>query len=137
MKLSELAERTGARVEGAGNDVEIVGAAGLDEASEGQVTFLANPRYRRFLAQTRAGVVVLDEKSAAECPVAALITKNPYALYARIAALFVHVHAPAALHQQRREYGTGEAGADEGDVAVVGFAHVYVLPAVIPAKAGR
>jgi UDP-3-O-[3-hydroxymyristoyl] glucosamine N-acyltransferase len=54
MKLSELAERTGARVEGAGDDVEIVGAAGLDEASKGQVTFLANPRYTPRVNSTNA-----------------------------------------------------------------------------------
>jgi hypothetical protein len=34
MKLSELAERTGARVEGAADDLEITGAAGLDEATK-------------------------------------------------------------------------------------------------------
>ena len=45
MKISELAERTGARVEGLTNDIEITGAAGLDDADEGNVTFLANPRY--------------------------------------------------------------------------------------------
>jgi UDP-3-O-[3-hydroxymyristoyl] glucosamine N-acyltransferase len=39
MKLSELADQTGARVEG--TDVDITGAAGLDEASEGHITFLA------------------------------------------------------------------------------------------------
>ena len=32
MKLTELAERTGARVEGAAEDFEITGAAGMDEA---------------------------------------------------------------------------------------------------------
>ena len=35
MKLSELAERTGARVEGVNEDLEIIGAAGLDEAGHG------------------------------------------------------------------------------------------------------
>jgi UDP-3-O-[3-hydroxymyristoyl] glucosamine N-acyltransferase len=43
--------------------------------------------------------VVLDAASAAHCPVAALISTNPYATYARIAAL-LHpaVIAPAGVH---------------------------------------
>ena len=39
MKLSELAALTGARLEGTNDDSEITGAAGLNEASEGHVTF--------------------------------------------------------------------------------------------------
>lgn len=42
MKLSELANKTGARLEG--TDCEIVGAASLDEAQQGHITFLSNPR---------------------------------------------------------------------------------------------
>ena len=45
MKLSELADLTGARIEGEMQDIEIHGAAGLDNATDGHVTFLANPRY--------------------------------------------------------------------------------------------
>ena len=45
MKLSELARLTGARVEEKFSDLEITGAAGLDEAEPGHVAFLANPRY--------------------------------------------------------------------------------------------
>ena len=41
MKLSDLAEKTGAHVEGDA-DVEIESAAGLDQAGHGEVTFLAN-----------------------------------------------------------------------------------------------
>ena len=54
MKLSELAALTGARLEATDNDIEITGAAGLDEAGEGDVTFLANPRYTPRVNTTRA-----------------------------------------------------------------------------------
>jgi UDP-3-O-[3-hydroxymyristoyl] glucosamine N-acyltransferase len=84
--LGELAVRFGCTLQG-NPDLRVTHVATLERADPQAVTFLANPRYRRFLPQTKAGAVVLDEKSAAECPVAALITKNPYALYARIAAV--------------------------------------------------
>ena len=54
MKISELAERTGARIENATDDLEITGAAGMDEAGDGHVTFLANPRYTPRVNTTRA-----------------------------------------------------------------------------------
>ena len=56
MKLSELASLTGARVGERFADVEIGGAAGLDEAGPGHVTFLANPRYTPRVQTTRAPV---------------------------------------------------------------------------------
>lgn len=84
--LGELAVRFGCTLQG-DPDVRVAHVATLERADAQAVAFLANPRYRRFLPQTRAGVVVLDAKSAAECPVAALIAKNPYAVYARIAAV--------------------------------------------------
>ena len=60
MRLSELAELTGARIEGP-DDIEIHGAAGLDEASSGHVTFLANPRYTPRVNTTNATAIYLSE----------------------------------------------------------------------------
>ena len=92
--LGELAVRFGCTLQG-DPDVRVTHVATLERADSQALTFLANARYRRFLSQTKAGAVVLDAKSAAECPVAALIAKNPYAIYARIAAL-LHP-APAVI----------------------------------------
>jgi len=84
--LGELAVRFGCTLQG-DPDLRVAHVATLEHADPQSLTFLANPRYRRHLAQTQAGAVVLDAKSAADCPVAALIAKNPYAVYARIASL--------------------------------------------------
>ena len=77
MRLSELAELTGARVEGATDDVEILGAAGLDEAGEGHVTFLANPRYPSQLNGTRASAVILGRDDPSPAPCAILRSDKP------------------------------------------------------------
>ena len=52
----------------------------------GALTFLANPRYRSQLADTRAAAVVLTRGRGGLCPTAMLVCENPYATYARIAA---------------------------------------------------
>jgi UDP-3-O-[3-hydroxymyristoyl] glucosamine N-acyltransferase len=88
MKISELAERTGARVEGASEDIEITGAAGLDDASEGHVTFLANPRYTPRVNTTRASAIYLSEEAQTDREIAILRVKDPYLAYTRALRIF-------------------------------------------------
>ncbi len=83
--LGELAVRHGLQLRG-NPDHRVSRVGTLDSAGPDAVSFLANPRYRRQLADTRAGAVVLDPGSADGCAVAALVSDNPYAAYARIAA---------------------------------------------------
>ena len=88
MKLSELAELTGARVEGTTNDIEIIGAAGLDEATEGHVTFLANPKYTPRVNTTRASAIYLGKDVATDRQIAVLRVKDPYLAYTRALRIF-------------------------------------------------
>lgn len=88
--LAELAERFGCVLHGpAERTVSTVGT--LTAAGPDAIAFLANPAYAGALAATRAGAVILDERHRAACPVPCLVTKSPYATYARIAAL---LHPP-------------------------------------------
>ena len=88
MKISELAERTGARVEGLSDDIEITSAAGLDEAGEGQVTFLANLRYTPRVNTTNASAIYLSEETQTERQIAILRVKDPYLAYTRALRIF-------------------------------------------------
>ncbi len=88
MKLSELAALTGARVEGTTDDIEITGAAGLDEAAEGHVTFLANPRYTPRVNTTRASAVYLSEEATTDREISILRVKDPYLAYTRALRIF-------------------------------------------------
>jgi UDP-3-O-[3-hydroxymyristoyl] glucosamine N-acyltransferase len=89
-RLAELAVRFGCELRG-DPDTLIDRVAPLQDAGPGAISFLANPQYRRHLPATRASAVVLDAAMVAECPVAALVTRNPYATYARIAQLLYPV----------------------------------------------
>lgn len=84
LKLAELAVRFGCELRG-DPDQMVERVATLQDAGPGAVSFLANPRYRKHLAATRATAVVLDAASAAGCQTNALVATNPYATYARIA----------------------------------------------------
>jgi UDP-3-O-[3-hydroxymyristoyl] glucosamine N-acyltransferase len=145
--LGELAVRFGCTLRG-DPDARVAHVATLEGADSLSVTFLANPRYRGFLAQTRAGAVVLQPKFAADCPVAALIAANPYAAYARIAALLhplsavsAGVHASAVVDAQASISPTAsigahaviEAGVVVGERALVGPGCVLMRNARIDA----
>ncbi len=84
---ASLAERFGLRLHGDG-DQTVIGVGTLALATVGQLSFLANPRYRGQLATTSASVVVVREDDIAHCPAIALVATDPYVAFARIAALF-------------------------------------------------
>lgn len=85
--LAQLAEVLTAKVQG-DPTVKVTAIMPLQTATTGQITFLDNPKYRKFLPDTKASAVILTEEMAEKCPCAALIVPNPYIAYAMIATLF-------------------------------------------------
>jgi len=93
MKLSDVAQKLGCRLEGS-PEIEIRGVAGIEHAEAGQITFLANRRYFPLLKTTRASAVLVEEGIAldrhATLPaVAALRSSNPYLAFAHALELFI------------------------------------------------
>lgn len=86
--LSELAQICGAELLGDGARV-VVGPAPLAEATEDEVSFLANARYRPLLRKTRAAAVVVG-KDVEEAPegVALLRCQDPNAAFSRVIEAF-------------------------------------------------
>jgi len=102
MRLSEIAAKTGTRLEGA--DVEIDSVAGIGEAQAGQLTFIANPKYAPQAKTTKASAVIVDESFPALAK-SMLRTKNPYLAFAKALGLFYQspqyqpgVHPTAVVH---------------------------------------
>ncbi|MBO9827323.1 UDP-3-O-(3-hydroxymyristoyl)glucosamine N-acyltransferase [Xanthomonas sp. A2111] len=94
----EIAERFGLQVHGDGS-VAVHGVATLAQAGPGQLSFLANPRYRAQLADSTAAIVVLRADDAEAAPGTALIARDPYVAFAKIAALFdVAPLRPPGIH---------------------------------------
>ena len=88
MKLSELSALTAARIDGDSDDLEITGAAGLDDAGASDVTFLANPRYTPKVNTTRAAAIYLSEDAQIDKDIPILRAKDPYLAYTRALRLF-------------------------------------------------
>ena len=104
--VERIGEHVGGSLEGP-SGVSIRGVRGIDEAEEGDLTFVANPKYRGSLETTRASAVLVDLEM--ECPshLVAIRTPDPYASLVRVLALFDPglpeiaggVHATAIVHE--------------------------------------
>jgi UDP-3-O-[3-hydroxymyristoyl] glucosamine N-acyltransferase len=89
MKLKELAERTFSEIESGQPDLEITAAAGLDIASNGEITFLANPKYTPQISETKASAIFLnDGVKLGRTDIAVLRAKDAYLAYTRALRLF-------------------------------------------------
>lgn len=84
--LGELATRFGCELIG-DPDTEVSGVASLLNAGPQSLTFLASKAYKEQLPSTKAAAVILRPDDAADSPVAAILADDPYACYARMAAV--------------------------------------------------
>ena len=87
LTLGALAERIGGALHNGDPGCEVSSVATLQHAGSGDISFLSNRSYRKYLAATRAGAVILAPDDLPDCPVAAIVVDNPYVAYARAAAL--------------------------------------------------
>jgi UDP-3-O-[3-hydroxymyristoyl] glucosamine N-acyltransferase len=96
--LAALAERLGLEYKGSG-ETSIDHVAGLNDAGRGSLTFLADRRYRKHLAATRAAVVVMEPDLAGETTVPVLLAPNPHLAFARAAAIVMPARRqPEGVH---------------------------------------
>lgn len=87
MRLKEIAEKLGARLDPPAQDLEIIGVAPIESASAGQISFIANPKYAPLAKTTSASALIVDDKFP-EVAKPLLRTKNPQFAYARSVELF-------------------------------------------------
>lgn len=93
--LAQLAEILGAELRG---DAEksIYGLATLYDATAEQLSFLANPQYRKQLESTQAGAVLLASDDAESYAGDCLIVADPYLTYAKLSHYFDRTPRSAA-----------------------------------------
>jgi UDP-3-O-[3-hydroxymyristoyl] glucosamine N-acyltransferase len=131
--LKELARLVGGVVSG-DESVVITGVAGIKEAMPGDVTFLAHPRYEKFMQTTRASaVIVAPGTSGQDKPL--ILSDNPYLSFVKAVEFFVPnknnyprvVHPSAVISDSAKlgsEVAVGacavvEDGASIGDGTVI------------------
>jgi UDP-3-O-[3-hydroxymyristoyl] glucosamine N-acyltransferase len=93
MKLRDIAILLNAEMVG-GDAIEIGQVAKIEEAKEGDISFIANPKYTRFLGTTRASAVIVGKKlnmtdlgTPSSHPVL-LRVDDPYASFLKVLVTF-------------------------------------------------
>ena len=96
--LKEIAQLIDGEVVGDGNIV-ITGISGIREAEEGDLTFLANPRYAPLMDTTRAAAIITSRETAA-APRPMIRTDNPSMAFARIISILMpnDQRYPSGIH---------------------------------------
>ncbi|MGG5836717.1 MULTISPECIES: UDP-3-O-(3-hydroxymyristoyl)glucosamine N-acyltransferase [Enterobacteriaceae] len=94
IRLADLAQQLDAELHGDG-DLVITDVASMQSAKAGTITFMVSPKYREQLAQCQASAVVLTQDDLPFATCAALVVKNPYLTYARMAQILDTTPQPA------------------------------------------
>jgi UDP-3-O-[3-hydroxymyristoyl] glucosamine N-acyltransferase len=89
------------------DDILITGASGIKEASEGDITFLANPRYAPMLETTHASAVITS-RDVSGCAKPIIRTDNPSLAFASVLEFI----APAATVHPQGIHKTAIIGAN-------------------------
>jgi UDP-3-O-[3-hydroxymyristoyl] glucosamine N-acyltransferase len=117
MKLKEIGDKLGARLDPPDADVEINGVGAIETALPGQITFAVSSKYAAAARTTGASALIVDEKfPALDKP--ALRTGNPQFAYARTVEL-LHpqpeekrgIHATAVIDPLARIGANASIGA--------------------------
>lgn len=126
--LKELAQYTEAQLRG-DEKAEINGLSTLQDAQANQISFLANAQYRKHLATTQAGALLLSEQDAQGYTGNCLIVADPYLAFARVSHLFdpkpqaqpgIHasaIIAPTAIIDPSASIGPGVVIEDDAKIA--------------------
>ncbi len=142
MKLEDIAGRLGAELRGDGQ-VEIHAVKGIDQAQEGDLTFVANRKYLAKVKNCRAAAIILAREDP-EVSLPSLRTSNPYLSFALALEFFnckpvpkPGIH-PTAVIDASAEIGEGVSigplvciaeGVRIGSGTVI-YPHVVIYPGV-------
>lgn len=119
-RLDELATRYGGELCGDGA-VRVARVAPLDVAGDGDIAFLANPRYAAQLAKCKASAVIVGPGARDSTELPRIVVSDPYLCFAKVASLLnPPVRPPAGVHPTATVLGRSAPSASIGPGVFVG-----------------
>ncbi len=134
LTLKQIAEITGGELHGDG-ETRVSRFTSMDKAETGDISFLTNPKYRKYLAHCQASCVLIKEADRKHFDGNAVVVADPYIAYAKVAQQLDTTPAaasgiaesavidPTAVLGNNVSVGAGaviEAGVTLGDGVVIG-----------------
>ncbi len=87
-KLGTLCQLIGSDIPQQATDVEITGIATIENAGPGDLTFLSNPKYQKYLATTQAEAVILPKNIKPPQHPISLVVDDPYFAFLQVLEIF-------------------------------------------------
>ena len=85
--LKDLADKVKGELVG-DPDLVISSIATIQNASSGCISFLANPKYKKFLKESSASAIIVSPELSSRLETPGIIAEDPYAAYAIISSMF-------------------------------------------------
>ena len=109
IKLGDISKRINGELIGETN-TEISGAAKIDNSKSGDITFLANPKYKRFLTDTKASAIIVDENFKDKLSIPHIKVANVYYSFLQVFLFFnpqkeqidKGIHSTAIIHSSTK-----------------------------------
>ena len=91
--LKDLADKVKGELVG-DPDLVISSIATIQNASSGCISFLANPKYKKFLKESSASAIIVSPELSSRLETPGIIAEDPYAAYAIISLMFTRHRNP-------------------------------------------
>lgn len=136
LRLDEIVARLGGELRGDGS-VLVSQVGTLSAAGDGNIAFLANPKYRKQLADTKASAVIVPPQAADDTALPRIVSTNSYAYYARVASLLnPGAKRPEGSHPSATVHSSVPASVSIGENVVIGDSvvlgeNVVLYPGVV------
>ena len=85
--LKDLADKVNGKLVG-DPEIAISSIATIQNASSGCISFLANPKYKKFLSTSSASAIIVSPEFSEDLKTSGIIADDPYVAYAIISSLF-------------------------------------------------
>ena len=137
--LKEIADFLGGELRGNG-DIVITGIAGIKEAKEGEITFVANPKYASLMDKTLASAIITS-RQVDSCSKPIIRTDNPSLAFVKLVSFLIPLKVthpegihPTAVIGKNVSLGNGSAigayaviedGAAIGEESII-YSHCYI-----------
>src|SRR5574339_8225 len=109
-----------------GNENIAVSSFGkIEEAQEGQLAFLANPKYEEYLYSTKASVIIINEALEIKQPISATLIRVPdaYTAFAKLLSAYQQMMQQQLNGVQQPAYISSSASYGE-NVFIGAFAYL-------------
>ncbi len=120
----QIAALINGKIEGDAN-ISVNSFGKIEEAEDGQLAFLANPKYEEYLYSTKASVIIINEALELKQPVTATLIRVPdaYTAFAKLLSNYQQMMQQQLIGVQQPVYISASASYGE-NVFIGAFAYL-------------